>query len=74
MVARRGIHGDILLGAETWRMTMNTFYEHHQNSIRFGYHCFDRILINASVDTLNPAIDRHFKTGHHERGDRDGHW
>ena len=26
---------------------MNTFYEHHENSIRFGYRCFDRILING---------------------------
>lgn len=28
---------------------MNTFYEHHENSIRFGYHCFDRILINGLI-------------------------
>ena len=28
---------------------MNTFYEHHENSIRFGYRCFDRILINALI-------------------------
>jgi hypothetical protein len=26
---------------------MNAFYEHHQNSIRFGYRCFDRILLNG---------------------------
>ena len=26
---------------------MNTFYEHHQSSIRFGYRCFDRILLNG---------------------------
>ena len=25
---------------------MNTFYEHHQDSIRFAYRCFDRILLN----------------------------
>jgi transposase len=25
----------------------------------------------ASADTSKPAIDRHVKTGHHERGDRD---
>ena len=37
---------------------MNSFYEHHQDSIRFGYRCFDRILLNASVDTQNrPLID-----------------
>jgi hypothetical protein len=28
---------------------MNTFYEHHQDSIRFGYRCFDRILLNGLV-------------------------
>lgn len=30
-------------------MTMNTFYEHHENSIRFAYRGFDRILINGLV-------------------------
>lgn len=28
---------------------MNTFYEHHQDSIRFGYRCFDRILLNGLI-------------------------
>ena len=28
---------------------MNTFYEHHQDSIRFAYRCFDRILINGPI-------------------------
>jgi hypothetical protein len=28
---------------------MNTFYEHHHDSIRFGYRCFDRILINGLI-------------------------
>jgi hypothetical protein len=28
---------------------MNTFYEHHKDSIRFGYRCFDRILLNALI-------------------------
>jgi hypothetical protein len=28
---------------------MNTFYEHHENSIRFGYRGFDRILINGLI-------------------------
>jgi hypothetical protein len=23
---------------------MNAFYEHHKDSIRFGYRCFDRVL------------------------------
>lgn len=28
---------------------MNTFYEHHQDSIRFAYRCFDRILLNGPI-------------------------
>jgi hypothetical protein len=28
---------------------MNTFYEHHKDSIRFGYRCFDRILLNGLI-------------------------
>ena len=28
---------------------MNTFYEHHQDRIRFGYRCFDRILLNGPI-------------------------
>jgi hypothetical protein len=28
---------------------MNAFYEHYKNSIRFGYRCFDRILLNGLI-------------------------
>ncbi len=28
---------------------MNSFYEHHHDSIRFTYQCFDRILLNALI-------------------------
>src|SRR5215470_1033232 len=28
---------------------MNTFCEHHQNSIKFAYRCFDRILLNGLI-------------------------
>lgn len=28
---------------------MNAFYEHHKNTIRFQYRCFDRILLNAVI-------------------------
>src|SRR5438876_3483095 len=28
---------------------MNAFYEHHRESIRFGYRCFDRILFNGLI-------------------------
>src|SRR5712691_5424770 len=28
---------------------MNAFYEHHKNSIEFGYRCFDRFLLNGLI-------------------------
>ena len=28
---------------------MNTFYEHHKNSIKLDYRCFDRILLNGLI-------------------------
>ena len=28
---------------------MNAFYEHHEHSIRAGYRCFDRILLNGLI-------------------------
>jgi hypothetical protein len=28
---------------------MNIFYEHHHDSIRFTYRCFDRVLLNALI-------------------------
>jgi hypothetical protein len=28
---------------------MNAFYEHHQDSIRFAYRCFDRMLLNGLI-------------------------
>src|SRR5436309_14219110 len=28
---------------------MNAFYEHHKNNIRFHYRCFDRILLNGTI-------------------------
>jgi hypothetical protein len=28
---------------------MNTFYEHHKNSIKLAYRCFDRILLNGLI-------------------------
>ena len=31
------------------RMSMNSFYEHHKDSIRFHYRCFDRILLNGLI-------------------------
>jgi len=37
---------------------MNAFYEHHQNSIRFQYACFDRILLNAAIPLLRSPLPR----------------
>src|SRR6266849_3729701 len=28
---------------------MNAFYDHHKDSIRFGYRCFDRLLLNGLI-------------------------
>jgi hypothetical protein len=28
---------------------VNAFFEHHQDSIRFGYRCFDRLLLNGLI-------------------------
>jgi hypothetical protein len=31
---------------------MNAFYEHHGDSIRFGYRCFDRILLKGLIHSF----------------------
>ncbi len=31
---------------------MNAFHEHHKDSIRFGYRCFDRLLLNGTVQSF----------------------
>jgi hypothetical protein len=36
---------------------VNAFREHHQNSIRFAYRCFDRILLNCLIQPFQ-QIDR----------------
>jgi len=36
----------------TGGLTVNAFYEHHQDSIRFHYRCFDRILLNAVIPSF----------------------
>jgi hypothetical protein len=33
---------------------MNAFVEHHQNSIQFGYRCFDRLLLNGLIQPFQP--------------------
>src|SRR5262245_19724884 len=43
------------MALSSWYLTtqevpaMNAFYEHHQDNIRFGYRCFDRILLNGLI-------------------------
>ena len=32
---------------------MNSFYEHHKDSIRWHYRCFDRILLNGLFSLSN---------------------
>ena len=34
---------------------MNAFYEHHKNNIRFHCRCFDRILLNATIQPFQRA-------------------
>src|SRR5216684_1473174 len=31
---------------------MNAFFEHHQNNIKFHYHCFDRLLLNGCIQSF----------------------
>ena len=38
-----------MLSAFDQGAAMNAFYEHHRDSIRFGYRCFDRILLNGLI-------------------------
>jgi hypothetical protein len=33
-------------------LLMNAFYEHHKDSIRWHYRCFDRILLNGLIQTF----------------------
>jgi hypothetical protein len=28
---------------------MNAFFQHHRDSIEFGYRCFDRLLLNGLI-------------------------
>jgi hypothetical protein len=37
----------ILLFSERQEPVMNSFYDHHKDSIRVNYRCFDRILLNG---------------------------
>jgi hypothetical protein len=39
----------MLSASDQGEPAMNTFYEHHRGSIRFGYRCFGRILLNGLI-------------------------
>jgi hypothetical protein len=39
----------IILPARIRERMMNAFCEHHKDSIRFGYRCFERILLNGLI-------------------------
>ncbi len=39
---------------------MNTFYDHHQDSIRFNYRCFDRILLNGLIQPFQQRVKSGF--------------
>jgi hypothetical protein len=37
---------------------MNSFFEHHKDSIRWHYRCFDRILLNGLIQPFQAARAR----------------
>jgi hypothetical protein len=41
-----------LVGLGSGGPAMNAFYEHHRGSIRFGYRCYDRILLNGLIQPI----------------------
>ena len=41
---------------------MNAFYEHHKNSIRLHYRCFDRILLNGLIQPFQQRALGFFST------------
>ena len=49
----RRVHGAVAtnysVGFGSGGAAVNAFYEHHKESIRFGYRCFDRILLNGLI-------------------------
>ena len=35
---------------------MNSFYEHHKDSIHWHYRCFDRILLNGLIQPFQQPV------------------
>jgi hypothetical protein len=66
-----------------WGPVMNSFYEHHRDSIHWHYRCFDRILVNGLIQPfqqpervvgffntyrqLYPATGFHRSSGYNQR-------
>ena len=44
--------GSTLLVPDQRGALMNSFYEHHKDSIRWHYRCFDRILLNGLIQPI----------------------
>ena len=36
---------------------MNSFYEHHKDSIHWHYRCFDRILLNGLIQPFQQPAE-----------------
>ena len=49
LVTYKALSVRIILPAPIKEPVRNAFYEHHKDSIRFGYRCFDRILLNGFI-------------------------
>jgi hypothetical protein len=41
--------GDSRYDQGSWEAVMNSFFEHHKDSIRWHYRCFDCILLNGLI-------------------------
>jgi len=48
---------------------MNAFYEHHKDSIKFSYRCFDRILLHGCIQSFLDGSSRR-RTALDKLGDR----
>jgi hypothetical protein len=38
---------------------MNAFFEHHQDNIKFRYHCFDRLLLHGCIQAFLDGARAH---------------
>jgi hypothetical protein len=58
--SKKASKGVIFQVSTTREVPMNAFYEHHKDSIGFGYRCFDRILLNET--SANEPLMTHRNT------------